>query len=307
MSDFNEELLGEINSLRTNPKKYARTISKYIGYFKGKLLCLPGSNAGIQTEEGADAYREAVDFLSKHSRIEALKPSKGLCRIAEDFISEVQKPESNDLENIDMEEIINKYGSFSGSFSRAMDFGGETPEQAVINLIVSDGDKSRGQRESLLSTEIKRVGVANGEHDTYRHCTAIVTCTEFENTIDADDNGLLEDERKNNNKNEVEQEKEKENEVYDEPEEPKGKALKPKKILSKNRENEEKKERKYNRPQREDVKDEGEDELPPGVASINKTEKVIMENGCKKRITKIIKVMEDGSKQVETTKEVIDE
>jgi len=68
-----------------------------------------------------------------------------------------------------------------------------------------------------------------------------------------------------------------------------------------------KKERKYNRPQREDVKDEGEDELPPGVASINKTEKVIMENGCKKRITKIIKVMEDGSKQVETTKEVIDE
>ena len=62
-----------------------------------------------------------------------------------------------------------------------MDFGIETPEQAVINLIVSDGDKSRLQRESLLSTEIKRIGVANGPHKTYRHCTAIVTCTEFEN------------------------------------------------------------------------------------------------------------------------------
>ena len=72
-----------------------------------------------------------------------------------------------------------------------MDFGGETPEQAVINLIVSDGDKSRGQRDSLLSTEIKRVGLANGKHDTYRHCTAIVTCTEFENTFDEDDNGPL--------------------------------------------------------------------------------------------------------------------
>ena len=32
-----------------------------------------------------------------------------------------------------------------------------------------------------------------------------------------------------------------------------------------------------------------------------------MENGRKKKITKIIKVMEDGSKQVETTKEVIEE
>ena len=31
-----------------------------------------------------------------------------------------------------MEEIINKYGIFAGFFNRAMDFGGETPEQAVI-------------------------------------------------------------------------------------------------------------------------------------------------------------------------------
>ena len=283
MSEFNEELITEINSLRTNPKKYARTISKYIGYFKGKLLCLPGSNAGIQTEEGAEAYSEAVDFLSKQSRIEALKPSKGLCRIAEEFISEVQKPNSNDLENIDMEEIINKYGSFSGSFSRAMDFGGETPEQAVINLIVSDGDKTRGQRESLLSTDIQRIGVANGEHSTYRHCTAIVTCSEFENIIDNDDNGLLEEGNASKN---IKKDKEK---------------VRPKKI-SEIKDNE-----KYAGRQQKNYenKDEGEEVLPPGVASINKTEKTVMENGTKKKITKIIKIMEDGSKQVETTKEVI--
>ena len=109
MSEFNEELLAEINAQRTNPRKYARTKSKYINYFKGKLLCLTGSNAGIQNEEGPDAYKEAVDFLSKQSRIEALKSSKGLCRIAPDFISAVQKPDSNDLENIDMDEIINKW------------------------------------------------------------------------------------------------------------------------------------------------------------------------------------------------------
>ena len=32
-----------------------------------------------------------------------------------------------------------------------------------------------------------------------------------------------------------------------------------------------------------------------------------MENGCKKKITKKIKVIEDGSKQIETTKEIVDE
>ena len=304
MSEFNEELLAEINALRTNPRKYSRTISKYINYFKGKLLCLPGSNAGIQTEEGPEAYKEAADFLSKQSRIEALKPSKGLCRIAQDFISAVQKPDSNDLENIDMEEIINKYGSFSGSFSRAMDFGGETPEQAVINLIVSDGDKSRGQRESLLSTEIKKIGVANGEHDTYRHCTAIVTCTEFENTVDDDDNGLLEEPPSKNVDNDNEGG---EGEGEGEEEENKGKTLKPRKVVLKTENAAEKNYRKPYRSYGDKEKKEGENQLPPGVASLDKTEKIIMENGCKKKITKIVKVMEDGSKQIETTKEVVDE
>ena len=292
MTDFNEELVGEINALRTNPRKYARTIGKYINYFKGNLLCLPGSNAGIQTEEGPDAYREAVDFLSSHSRIEALKPSKGLCRIAEEFVEAVQN-DSNDLESKDMEEIINKYGSFGGSFSRAMDFGGETPEQAVINLIVSDGDKSRGQRESLLSTEIKRIGVANGEHKAYRHCTAIVTCTEFENQVDDDDNGLLDENSKKKDDNNNYEEKPREREV------------KPTKMPYKNRENEDKKYVKYQR--KEEPKENAEEELPPGVASLNKTEKVVTENGVKKKVTRIIKIMEDGSKQIETAKEVIDD
>ena len=291
MSDFNEDLITEINLLRTNPKKYAKTISKYMNYFKGKLLCLPESNAGIQTEEGVEAFKEAVDFLNKQPKIEPLKPSKGLCRIAEDFISIYQKPDSGDLANKDMEEIINKYGSFAGSFSRAMDFGGETPEMAIINLVVSDGDASRGQRESLLSTEIKKIGVANGKHDTYRHCSAIITCTEFDNTFDKDDNGLLTEVKPTNiKKNES--------------------------IKEDYRSNRELKENNYDK--KNEVKDkkhdndnknqsDGKEELPPGVASINKTEKVIVEDGEKKKVIKIIKVMEDGSKQIETVKEIVEE
>jgi hypothetical protein len=294
MSDFNEDLIMEINLLRTNPKKYAKTISKYMNYFKGKLLCLPESNAGIQTEEGVEAFKEAVDFLNKQPKIEPLKPSKGLCRIAEDFISIYQKPESGDLANKDMEEIINKYGSFAGSFSRAMDFGGETPEMAIINLVVSDGDPSRGQRESLLSTEIKRIGVANGKHDTYRHCSAIITCTEFENTFDKDDNGLLTEVKPTNiKKNENIKEDYRSNKELRENNYDKKNELKDKK---------DKKQDKDNKNQ-----SDGKEELPPGVASLNKTEKIIVEDGEKKKVIKIIKVMEDGSKQIETVKEIVEE
>ena len=50
-----------------------------------------------------------------------------------------------------------------------------------------------------------------------------------------------------------------------------------------------------------------DEELPPGVVSMNQSEKEIIENGVKKRITRIVKVMDDGSKQIETFKKVVDE
>jgi hypothetical protein len=290
MSDFNEDLIMEINLLRTNPKIYAKTISKYMSYFKGNLLCLPDTNAGIQTEEGVEAFKEAVDFLNKQEKIEPLKPSKGLCRIAEEFIAIYQKPDSGELANKDMEDIINKYGSFSGSFSRAMDFGGETAEMAIINLVVSDGDPSRGQRESLLSTEIKKVGVANGEHDVYRHCSAIITCTEFDNTFDKDDNGLLTQGKPANLKNK---------------EKAKNDDEKERNLIAKKDEKNDKKNEEVKSGKKKNTN--GKDDLPFGVASINKTEKIVVENGDKKKVTKIIKIMEDGSQQIETVKEILDE
>ena len=60
---FEEELVKEINSLRTNPKQYVKKIKKYMSYFDGKLLKLPGSEASIETQEGTAAYQEAIDFL----------------------------------------------------------------------------------------------------------------------------------------------------------------------------------------------------------------------------------------------------
>ena len=107
MSEFNEELLSE-NSLRINQRIYAKTISKYINYFKDNLLCIPRRNAWIQNEEGTEAYQEAVDLLSKplsHQKVYEEFPKIFFC---------CSEPDTNDLENIDMEYIINKYGSFSG-------------------------------------------------------------------------------------------------------------------------------------------------------------------------------------------------
>ena len=283
---FEEQLVNKINEFRTNPKGYAKKINEYVSCFKGKTLRLPGSNAGIRTEEGAAAYIEAVDFLSKQDGVEPLEPSKGLGRICADFMAEAQKVDPNDIGNIDLEEIIAKYGSFSGSLNRAMDFGGEDPEQVLINLIVCDGDPNRGNRESLLSTELKRVGVANAKHATYRFCTLIISCTKFKNTYDSDDSGFIN--QTSSKPSKAPEEKKKEDE---------GVTLKPKKHVFEQKPKEE-----VPPPQEEE-----EDVPPEGVVSETRSEKIVMEKGKKKRVIKIVRTMADGSKETETIKEAVED
>ena len=174
-----EDIIAEINELRTNPRGYAQKIRQYKGYFSGKILRIPGSTVGIKTQEGPDAYEEAAKFLEDTQAVCAFESSGGLTRVAQDFLEKVTNSDHSRVGEINMENIIARHGEFTGNFSRAMEFGAGTSEQVVINLVVSDGDKARGQRDSLLNGGLKRVGVATGKHNTYRTCTVIVSCTKF--------------------------------------------------------------------------------------------------------------------------------
>ena len=50
-----------------------------------------------------------------------------------------------------------------------------------------------------------------------------------------------------------------------------------------------------------------DEKLPPGVVAINKTEKIVIEGGKKQKVIKIVKEMEDGTKEMETVKEYVEE
>lgn len=272
---FEEQLVNEINEFRTNPKAYAKKVEKYISYFKGKTMIIPGSKAGMKTEEGAEPFKEAVDVLSKTEPVEPLEPSKGLQRIAKDFLAEVLKVDPNELNNINVDDIMQKYGSFLGSMNREVDMGNETPEQVVMSLIASDGDQTRSHRECLLSTDLKKIGVANGKHPTYRHCTIIFFCTKFTNNVDKDDHGYI------SGSSTVAEEKKVE-----------GQTLKPKKVVLKKEEPE---------------VVENDEEVRDDVVSETRNEKIVIENGKKKRVIKITRTLKDGSKEVETLKEAVEE
>ena len=187
---FDRKLVEEVNLLRSNPKKYADKINKYLDYFEGSLLKIPGRKAGIQTHEGPKAYKEAINYLSRQNPVEPLSPSKALFRIAQDYLKKIQRKNA-DASSIDVDALIEKYGTYYGDLIHAADYGGHNPEESLIFLIVSDGDYNRRQRESLLSSSYKLIGGATGSHPMFQNCTVIFTCSEFENSKDAEDIGFL--------------------------------------------------------------------------------------------------------------------
>ena len=188
MSSFYYGLIKEINSVRTNPVAYADKLLEYKKYFKGLVLKLPGAKAGIKTEEGFPPYEEAAKFLKSMKPVEEMSPSKGLGRIANDYLEKIKELVPEQIGEIDIDLIIKKYGSFSGSFSNISDFGNNTPEFCLIGLLVSDGDESRSNRDFILDKNLKKVGIAREKHAVYEYLTIIISCTEFKNTFDKDDN-----------------------------------------------------------------------------------------------------------------------
>lgn len=267
---FEEQLINLINQFRKNPPSFAATIKKYIDYFKDdKVIKIPGSKA-IRTEEGPAAYKEAADFVSKQEGVNPLEPSNGLNLASEEMMEKAKSVEPEEIENIDIEEFVQKYGNFTGSLSRIMDFGSENPEQVLINFIVCDGDPSRDNRESLLSTEFTKIGVATAQHNTYGTCTLIVTCTEFNDSENVNSTSTQDNKQKTN----------------------------------KQKLNVNEKKPKVEQPEN----NEEDQEFPSeAVVSEKRSEKIVMEKGKKVRITKIIRTMADGSKDTETIKEPVEE
>ena len=199
-----KEIIDEINKLRANPSFYARKVEEYTHYFTDDIIKLPNINVKIQTQEGSAPYFDTIEYLKNKENKNSLTPSKALCEIAQEICDMVFDSETGEIDESLHEKIIDKHGTFNGKFTRAMDFGGFTSEQIVINFLVCDGDEDRTQREPLLGEGLNKIGVAFGKHKIYSTVCVLVTCTEFNNTKDADDVMIFKDVLQDNNKIEKE-------------------------------------------------------------------------------------------------------
>ena len=184
-----DQIISEINFIRSNPKAYANKLTNYASKFKGNILKLPNMKNGIVTTEGATPYYEAASFLKSLPKLNLLKGSDALCEAAQDLANQMSElMDFAAMSSIDRQEIINKYGSYSGSFGQSTDFGSLYPEMIVMNLIVDDGDSQRRNRQMMFDDSYNKIGVGIQKHDKFKSVTVIMYATEFQSNISSNTN-----------------------------------------------------------------------------------------------------------------------
>jgi uncharacterized protein YkwD len=174
LQKLKREVIKETNRIRTNPKSYIPILEEYLKWFDGNILDKPGSEIGIETQEGAFAYHEAINFLKSQRPISELKYDEEISKASQEYANEIGiKGNENDENDENLEERLEKYIEWDVALSENIDFGGLSGEDVIINLLVDDGVEDRCHRNNLFNIKNQFFGVGTSNHKDYDICTVI--------------------------------------------------------------------------------------------------------------------------------------
>jgi hypothetical protein len=184
LSDFEKEVILEINKLRSNPARYATDFIEPLkeGY-DGRKFYYP-NDLPLMTQEGVSAILECIGFLKNQKPVGLLKPNPGLSFAAKDLVDD--QSESGGIGHKGSDESgfrdrIERYGNWSVRIAENIAYGHISPQQIVIYLLIDDGIKSRGHRLNFLNKDFRIVGVATGKHPHYDSMCVMEFAGEFQN------------------------------------------------------------------------------------------------------------------------------
>jgi uncharacterized protein YkwD len=159
-------VLDRINEVRADPQRYADELRDYRGYFRGRLLLMPGDSAGVLTREGEDAVDDAIDFLERQAPLPPLEMGSVLARAALGYAREQGELGANghiDRSGAGPGERVRRQGG--GIYvGEGIAYGADDPDAIVRQLVVDDGVPGRGHRALLFDTGFRFVGIGCGPH-----------------------------------------------------------------------------------------------------------------------------------------------
>ena len=167
-----QDVLKEINLVRTRPAEYAAYLEQLRPYFNGKEYRRPGM-PGLVTQEGTQALDEAISFLRAARPAPALSLSQGMCSGARELVKDQMGTDSTGHKGTDgsfCEQRTQRFGTWKEPIGENLTYGTDSARERVLTLLIDDGFATRGHRKRLLDASFRVAGVACGDHKLGAMC-----------------------------------------------------------------------------------------------------------------------------------------
>lgn len=161
-----EELLAEMNLLRSNPQEYVNFLEELLKTFNGNSFKTP-DGIGIVSFEGKKPVEEAIKVLKKLNPLPELKIAEGLAKAAKDHVKDLEKHNKTGHRGTDGSfptQRANRYGIAPSGVSENITYKVGGPRDIVLMMLIDDGNESRSHRKTILDPQLKVVGFAIGEN-----------------------------------------------------------------------------------------------------------------------------------------------